>query len=103
MKTEQLRSTTTHRTWDLPHEDWKYYQEWNEAIFLHWPVPVERLRNFVPEELIIDTLHGQAWISLVAFTMEKVRLRYLPAFPPLSNFHETNIRTYIKNGNRGGV
>ena len=103
MKIKQLHSTTEHRPWELPKEDWKYYQEWNEAIFLHWPVPIEHLRNFVPKELIVDTLNGQAWVSLVAFTMEKVRLKYLPAFPPLSNFDEINIRTYIKNGKRSGV
>lgn len=103
MKISQLLLTTDHRPWHLPEHDWKYYQEWNNAIFLHWPVAPEQLKKFVPKELSIDTFNGQAWVSLVAFTMEKVRLRYLPGFPPLSNFDEINIRTYVKRGNRDGV
>jgi len=103
MKIEQIRATTAHRPWKLPNKHWRYYQEWNDAIFLHWPVSVESLQGFVPKELLIDTIDGQAWVSLVAFTMEKVKLNYLPSFAPISDFHEINIRTYIKNGNRRGV
>ena len=35
--------------------------------------------------------------------MEKIRLRYLPSFPPISNFDEINIRTYVKLNNKTGV
>ena len=35
--------------------------------------------------------------------MGKIRPRNLPYFPPISNFHEINIRTYVKANNKTGV
>jgi len=87
----------------LPEENWKFYQEWNRAIFLHWKVDYQELRNFVPKELEIDLFEGNAWVSVVAFSMEKIRPKNLPHFAPISNFEEINIRTYIKSGEKTGV
>ncbi len=53
--------------------------------------------------LEIDLFDGKPWISVVAFTMEKIRPKHLPYFPPISNFHEINIRTYIKSKGKTGV
>lgn len=94
---------TDHRPWDVPTGSWKYYQEWNDGIFLHWQVDYNELRKLVPDELEIDLFNGKPWVSLVAFTMEKIRPKYLPAFPPISDFHEINIRTYVKLNNKTGV
>lgn len=71
MNPSQLQKETAHRPWPLPRTKWKYYQEWNDAIFLHWPVEKKELEKHVPKELEIDTINGQAWVSIVAFTMEK--------------------------------
>lgn len=103
MKIDDILSQTEHRPWKLPTENWKFYQEWNNAIFLHWQVELNELIKFVPKELEIDLFDGKPWISLVAFTMEKIRPKNLPAFPPISNFDEINIRTYIKFNNKSGV
>ncbi|MGS2741719.1 YqjF family protein [Sinomicrobium sp. M5D2P17] len=103
MKIKEILQTTDHRTWTMPTEEWKYYQEWNDAVFLHWLVEPAKLRKFVPPELEIDLYDGKAWISVVAFTMQKIRPRNLPPFPPVSDFHEINIRTYVKNNNKTGV
>ncbi len=103
MSIQQLLQTTNHRPWQIPSEKWKFYQEWNKTIFLHWKVDLNELQKFVPKELEIDLFEGSPWISLVAFTMEKIRPRYLPAFPPISNFDEINIRTYVKSKNKTGV
>ncbi|WP_317039517.1 YqjF family protein [Rufibacter roseus] len=46
---------------------------------------------------------GNPWVSLVAFTMEKIRPRGLPYFPPVSCFDEINIRTYVTYKNKAGV
>ena len=35
--------------------------------------------------------------------MEKIRPKNLPSFPPISDFDEINIRTYIKSNNKTGV
>lgn len=98
-----LLKNSAHRAWPLPDRKWSYYQEWNNALFLHWKVPAELVRQFLPGELILDTFNGEAWISLVAFTMEKIRPKNLPAFSPISNFHEINLRTYILHNNKPGV
>ena len=103
MTIKEILSTTKHRPWDMPTGSWKFYQEWNDAIFLHWQVELEELKKFVPKELEIDLFEGKPWISIVAFTMEKIRPKNLPSFSPISNFDEINIRTYVKSKNKTGV
>jgi uncharacterized protein YqjF (DUF2071 family) len=99
----KILSDTSHRPFELPIGQWKYYQEWNNAIFLHWRVPFETLRHSVPQTLHLDSYEGVYYISLVAFTMQKIRPRYLPSVKYISDFHEINLRTYIDNGGKKGV
>lgn len=100
---DNILSDTKHRPFSLPPGGWTYYQEWNKALFLHWKVPYDALRKFVPKKLNIDTFNGDAYISLVAFFMQKIRPRNLPAIKFISDFVEINIRTYIDNDNKKGV
>jgi uncharacterized protein YqjF (DUF2071 family) len=92
-----------HRPFEFPKGKWIYYQEWNNALFLHWKIPFEILRELVPEKLNIDTFDGNAYVSLVAFTMEKIRPRHLPSVSFISDFAEINLRTYIDDDNKKGV
>jgi uncharacterized protein YqjF (DUF2071 family) len=71
------------------------YQSWRSLLFLHWVVPPEELRPLLPSGLEIDTFEGRAYVGLVAFTMRGVRPAGLPAVSWLSDFHETNVRTYV--------
>lgn len=103
MTIKEILNTTEHRPWKMSSESWKYYQEWNNAIFLHWQVELTELEKLVPKELKIDLFDGKPWVSVVAFTMEKIRPKNLPAFSPVSNFDEINIRTYVKSNNKTGV
>ncbi len=103
MTIKEILSTIEHRPWKLPAENWKFYQEWNNAVFLHWQVDLSTLMKFVPEELEIDLYEEKPWVSLVAFTMEKIRPKNLPSFAPISDFDEINIRTYVKSNNKAGV
>ncbi len=100
---DHLFRSVSHRSWPIPEKTWSYYQEWNKALFLHWKVAPELLQPFIPEGLTLDTFEKDAWISLVAFTMEKIRPRNLPAFSPISNFHEINVRTYVIHEDKPGV
>lgn len=80
------------------------YQRWRTLLFLHWEVPAEELAPLLPPGLTLDTFEGRAFVGLVPFTMEGVRPALLPPFPPLSNFHETNVRTYVhREGKDPGV
>lgn len=100
---DEILIDTKHRPFDFPEGNWFYYQEWNNALFLHWKVPFEILSELVPEQLNIDTFDGNAYVSLVAFTMEKIRPRNLPSINFVSDFDEINLRTYINNDNKKGV
>src|SRR6185312_10576621 len=98
-----ILSTTSHRPFELPVGQWKYYQEWNNALFLHWTIPFGILRKCVPDNFNIDTFNGKCYVSLVAFSMQKIRPRYLPSISFISDFDEINLRTYIDNDNKKGV
>jgi len=103
MTIREILNTTNHRPWEIPTDNWKYYQEWNNAIFLHYQVELTELKKIIPKELEIDLFDGKPWVSVVAFTMQKIRLKNLPSFPPISDFDEINIRTYVKSANKTGV
>lgn len=103
MTIQEILNSTEHRPWEMPRENWRFYQEWNNAIFLHYQVDLNELEKFVPKELEIDLFEGKPWVSVVAFTMEKIRLKNLPSFPPISDFDEINIRTYVKLNKKTGV
>lgn len=100
---ENILSEVKHRTFDIPSESWAYYQEWNRALFLHWKVPYDSIRKLVPEQLNLDTFEGDVYVSLVAFTMQKIRPKNFPSIKFISDFDEINIRTYIENDNKKGV
>lgn len=98
-----ITKETAHRPFSMPSTPWKFYQEWNRAIFLHWPVPKTLLQPYIPSSVQLDTCDGTAWISFVAFSMEKMKFRYVPSFPPISNFDELNLRTYVRSNGKSGV
>lgn len=100
---DDILSNITHRPFALPDGQWKYYQEWNNALFFHWVIPFEIIRKCVPENFNIDTFDGNCYVSLVAFTLEKIRPKHLPSISFISNFDEINLRTYIDNDNKKGV
>jgi uncharacterized protein YqjF (DUF2071 family) len=99
----QIITATDHRPFELPIGKWKYYQEWNNALFLHWTIPLEVLQSCVPQKLKLDNFNGDFYVSLVAFTMQKIRPKNLPAIKYISDFHEINLRTYICNDGKRGV
>lgn len=92
-----------HRPWTLPGGPWAFHMIWRDAVFLHWPVSPDVLRPHVPEGIDLDLFDGRAWVSIVAFTMARVRPRGLPPLRPVSHFHEVNVRTYTQVDERPGV
>lgn len=102
-KTDRLLTDTHHRPYALPSGRWAYYQEWNEALFLHWKVAPATIQPLIPDSLTLDTFEGVAYVSLVAFRMQNIRTRHLPAISWISDFAEINVRTYIDQGHKKGV
>lgn len=77
---------------------------WLDLTFVHWRVPVSVLRPLVPPALTIDTFDGDAFVGLVPFTMRNVRPRWAPPLGAITDFHETNVRTYVHlDGEHPGV
>lgn len=103
MTPTELLKITAHRPWEMPVGTWSFYQEWNRAIFLHYQVDKNEMEKFVPQDLEIDLFEEKAWVSVVAFSMEKIRPKGLPSFSPVSDFDEINIRTYVKSKTKSGV
>lgn len=97
LRPSELLERTGHRSVPPPLGRWNFYQEWVDVIFLHYQVDPTILRSMVPRKLAIDLFEEKAWVSVVAFTMRNVRPSWLPAWSPVSDFHEVNVRTYVRS------
>lgn len=102
-KIDKILASTSNRQYPLPDKKWKYFQEWHNTIFLHWELPVYFLQGHIPKEIELDTFNNMAWVSLVAFEVKNMRLRNMPSFPYISNFHEINLRTYVIKDGKPGI
>ncbi|HEV8424384.1 MAG TPA: DUF2071 domain-containing protein [Actinomycetes bacterium] len=77
---------------------------WSAVTFLHWPYRPEVVQRLLPQGLEVETADGMAWVGLVPFRMEDVRLPGLPPLPWASRFPETNVRTYVRDASgRPGI
>lgn len=78
-------------------------QIWRDVTFAHWPVDVAAVEALLPPDLRVDTFDGSAWVSLVGFEMDQLRLRGFPAIPTTHRFLEFNVRTYVVGPDGPGV
>jgi uncharacterized protein len=85
----------------LPSGRWVMTQRWNDLLFAHWPVPSASLASLVPDGLQIDTFHGSAWVGVVPFWMDRIKLRGFPPIPFTRTFPELNLRTYVRDQRSG--
>lgn len=73
---------------------------WRDALFAHWPVDAGGVDDRLPSGLTARTHDGSAWLGVIAFVMEDIRPRGVPA--PLGlTFGEANLRTYVAGPNGG--
>jgi len=79
------------------------YQSWNWLTFLHWAYEPAVIQPLLPAGLTVDEYDGVAWVGLVPFQVDNLRLPNMRAIPWISSFPETNVRTYVRdpNGDRG--
>src|SRR3712207_2215339 len=103
LRPEKILSRTEHRPYPVPAGPWALSMSWHDLLFMHWPVPEGALRPWIPSPLSLDTFDGSAWLGITPFRMSGARPRFLPSIPPLSNFPELNVRTYVTAGGRPGI
>ena len=70
-------------------------QDWRHVAFLHWQFEPDLVQALLPEGLEVDTFDGTAWVGLTPFLVLRSRPALLPPVPAVSNFPETNLRTYV--------
>ena len=70
-------------------------QTWRNLTFLHWRYDAVAIRRTIPPQLTLDLFDGYAWIGLAPFVLAGVRPFGLPSTPWISQFPETNVRTYV--------
>lgn len=75
--------------------------EWMSVTFLHYEIEPARLQPHVP--FALDVRDGKAYVSLVAFTQQKLRLAWGGALTAwagelVGNHHFLNVRTYVQGG-----
>jgi uncharacterized protein YqjF (DUF2071 family) len=78
-------------------------QTWEELLFAHWRVPIDALREHVPDGLEVDTHDGEAWLGITPFRVSGLRLRGTLPLPRVSTFLELNVRTYVTDGAKPGI
>jgi uncharacterized protein len=88
---------TSHRPRPLPSGRWAMTQRWNDLLFAHWPVAAAQVAPLLPEGLQVDTFQGSAWLGVVPFWMDRIKLRGVPPVPGARSFPELNLRTYVRD------
>ena len=71
-------------------------QRWERLTFLHWAYDPDAVQRLLPAGLTVDTFDGVAWVGLVPFFMQ-VHTPGDRGVPWVSNFCETNVRTYARD------
>ncbi|MGH8889316.1 MAG: YqjF family protein [Acidothermaceae bacterium] len=69
---------------------------WQTLTFLHWAYQPDVVQRLLPPGLTLETFDGKAWVGLVPFFM-RIRVPGIPYLPWISNFCETNVRTYVRD------
>lgn len=72
------------------------FQRWRWLTFLHWRFEADAIRRLVPAPLTLDTYDGAAWVGLTPFLLTSLRPPRAPSLPWISQFPETNVRTYVR-------
>ncbi|EKN71035.1 hypothetical protein BABA_02632 [Neobacillus bataviensis LMG 21833] len=92
-----------HRSWPLPSKYWIIRQSWRNLLFLHWPIPLEKLRPHIPSSLQIDTFNSYAWVGVILFVIEGIYPRGISSVSLTSKFPEVNVRTYVTYDGKPGI
>lgn len=79
-----------------------FEMEWRDVLFASYPVDPELVRTHVPGRFEVDTIDGDAYLSVVPFVIGDIRPEGLPAAVGLTT-PELNLRTYVTCDGASGV
>lgn len=71
-------------------------QDWRLVTFLHWDLDPDAVAALLPDGLFPDIYDGRAWVSLTPFAVCNLRVPPAPPVPGLSDYPESNVRTYVR-------
>jgi uncharacterized protein len=71
---------------------------WKEFLSRHWEliVAADFFTVEVPRSLRVESFDGSAWVGVTPFLLRGLRAKSLPPLPGISQFPETNCRTYVR-------
>jgi uncharacterized protein YqjF (DUF2071 family) len=83
-----------------------FYARWDRAVFIHYAADPALLQPDIPFEL--DLREGRAFVSLVAFTLHKMRPRRGGKLgewllKPIATHEFLNVRTYVRHQGEPGI
>lgn len=83
-----------------------FYARWDRAVFIHYAADPAILQREVPFEL--DLRDGRAYVSLVAFTLVRMRPRIGGRvgewlLKPIATHEFLNVRTYVRHAGEKGI
>ena len=100
-----LSDTARHRMVAIRGEP-MFYARWDRTVFIHYEADPGTLHRDVPFEL--DLRHGRAFVSLVAFTLLRMRPRIGGKIgewllKPIATHEFLNVRTYVRHAGEPGI
>jgi uncharacterized protein YqjF (DUF2071 family) len=83
-----------------------FLARWDRAVFIHYEAEPSALQNCVPFHL--DLHEGRAFVSLVAFTLQRMRPRRGGRIgewllKPIGTHEFLNVRTYVQHDGEPGI
>ncbi|HUD55935.1 MAG TPA: DUF2071 domain-containing protein [Terracidiphilus sp.] len=97
----EIKVRTSQRPRPLPPGRWAMTQRWNDLLFAHYRAQPSQVAALLPEGLHLDTFEGSAWIGVVPFWMDRIKVRGVPTIPGARSFPELNLRTYVRDHRTG--
>jgi len=97
----EIKVRTSQRPRPLPPGRWAMTQRWNDLLFAHWRTRPSQIAALLPEGLHLDTFEGSAWIGVVPFWMDRIKVRGLPPILGTGSLPELNLRTYVRDHRTG--
>jgi len=94
---QEYQFRTSHRPRPLPSGRWEMTQRWNDLLLAHWPIPVAQMTALLPDWLEVDTFQGSAWLGVVPFWLDRIKIRGVPPVPGARSFPDLNLRTYVRD------